>query len=245
MCGFHSVAHSAGNGRLLRVKCVDSAMTSATGHHGLTRQTEIAGLLLLASGLGTNYLLERHNVFKLWENSRYPVSWSDAFYPPLCVLLATTGILLLVGGIMRRFWVAFGVAIPLTVLYSLFFFGIQFVQTGADRLGECPGLDQAARDSHLIPLSKVTPGSVAVGCGVERRGVFLAFYNDMSVYGVTDTAAQEHVLEGIAEHYRQAHTHPVRVRFYEEENWSVRQGKNGVTFGSRGPEKLIRVASVG
>ena len=220
-------------------------MRSATGHHGYGSQTVIAGLLLLASGLAANYLLERHNVFKLWEHSRYAVSWSDVFYPPLCVFLAITGVLLLVGGAMRRFWVAFGVALPLTVLYSLFFFAVQFIQTGADRLGECPGLDQAASSSHVIPMSKVRPGYAAVGCGVERRGIFLAFYNDMSVYGVTDTAAQEHVLESIAEHYRQAHTHPVRVMFYEEENWSVRQGKNGVTFRSSGPEKLIRVASVG
>ncbi len=217
-------------------------MTSAAGHD---RRGVIAGLLLLAGGLGANYLLERQNVFKLWEHSRYPVSWSDVFYPPLCVFLATTGVLLLVGGAMRRFWVAFGMAIPLTVLYSLFFFAMQFIQTGADRLGECPGLDQAASSSHVIPMSKVRPGYAAVGCGVERRGIFLAFYNDMSVYGVTDTTAQEHVLESIAEHYRQAHTHPVRVMFYEQENWSVRQGKNGATFGSRGPEKLIRVASVG
>jgi len=219
-------------------------MTSATGHRG-DRQTVLAGLLLLASGLGANYLLERHNVFKLWEQSRYQISWSDAFYPPLCVFLAIAGILLLVGGGKRGFWGAVGVAIPLTVIYSLFFFAMQFVQTGADRLGECPGLDQAASSSHVIPMSKVRPGYLAVGCGVERRGIFLAFYNDMSVYGVTDKAAQEHVLESIAAHYRQAHTHPVRVMFYEEENWSVRQGKNGVTFGSRGPEKLLRVASVG
>ena len=114
---------------------------------------------------------------------------------------------------MRRFWVSFGMAIPLTVLYSLFFFAMQFIQTGADRLGECAGLDQAASSSRVIPMSNVMPGYAAVGCGVERRGIFLAFYNDMYVYGVTDTAAQEQVLESMAEHYRQARTHPVRVMF--------------------------------
>jgi len=217
-------------------------MTSAAAGD---KRRVIAGLLLLASGLGANYLLERQNLFKLWEHSRYTISWSDVFYPPLCVFLVTTGVLLLIGGPMRRYWLAFGMAIPLSVLYSIFFFAMQFVQTGADRLGECPGLDQAASSSHVIPMSNVRPGQAAVGCAVERRGIFLAFYNDMSVYGVTDTAAQEHVLETIAEHYHQAHTHPVRVMFYEQENWSVRDGKNGVSFGSRGPEKLIRVASVG
>jgi hypothetical protein len=208
-------------------------------------------VLLFTAGLLLNYLLERHSVLKVREASPYAVSWADLFYPPLCVLLSLTGVVLMVGGAMGRAvdrrlrLYTYAYVFPLTILYTLFAFGMQFIQTGADRLGECPGLDQAASSSHVIPMSKARPGYAAVGCGVERRGIFLVFYNDMSVYGVTDTAAQEQVLESIAEHYRQAHTHPVRVRFYEEENWSVRQGKNGVTFGSRGPETLIRVASVG
>lgn len=107
------------------------------------------------------------------------------------------------------------------------------------RIAVCPN---RCRSLGRVPR---TPDHAAVGCGVERRGILLSFYNDMSVYGVTDLAAQQRVLERVAEHYRQAHTHPVQVMFYEEENWSVRQGKNGVTFGSRGSEKLIRVASVG
>jgi len=220
-------------------------MTNAAGQHRYGgRRTLTAGLLLLAIGLGANYLLERHDVFMLWEQPSYPGSWSEVIYPPLCFLLAATGAFLLIGGAMRRPWVAFGVAIPLTALYSLFFIVMQFAQTG-DPLGECPALTQAASNSQVIPMSKAFQGSAAVSCGVGRRGVFLVLYNDMTVYGVTDPEAQEHVLEDIANRHRQAHTHPVRVSFYEEENWSVQQGKNGVTFGKRGPEKLIRVASVG
>jgi hypothetical protein len=209
------------------------------------------GVLLLAGGLAINYLLERYNIFKVWENSRYPISWADLFSPPLPVFLTLTGIVLSVGGAIYRLPIrrllrrALAIEIPLTVLYTLFAFAMQFIQTGADRLGECPGLDQAASSSNVIAPSKVRPGHAAVGCGVERRGILLSFYNDMSVYGVTDPAAQQLVLERVTEHYRQAHTHPVRVMFFEEENWSVRQGKNGVTFGSSGPQKLIRVASVG
>jgi hypothetical protein len=33
--------------------------------------------------------------------------------------------------------------------------------------------------------------------------------------------------------------------FYEEQNWTTRKGKNGVVFGSRGREKLIRVVNIG
>jgi len=140
---------------------------------------------------------------------------------------------------------AVAMAIPATVLYTLFAFAMQFVATGADRLSECAGLDQAASITNVIPESKVRPGFPAVGCAVERRGIFLSYYNDILVYGVTDPAAQQSVLDGIDQHYRQAHTHPVQVMFFERENWTVRQGRNGATFGSRGPEKLIRVANIG
>jgi hypothetical protein len=224
-------------------------MIGSTNHVNL--RTVTMGVLLLAGGLAINYLLERHNVIKVWENSRYPISWADSFYPPLCVFLSLAGFVLGVGGTIRALTIrrlapyVFAVVIPLTILYTAFSFGTQFIATGADRLGECSGLDQAASSSNVIPESKVRPGQPAVGCAVERRGMFLSYYNDIFVYGVTDAAEQQRVLEGVAEHFRQAHTHPVQVMFYEKENWSVRRGKNGATFGSRGPEKLIRVASVG
>jgi hypothetical protein len=146
----------------------------------------IIGLLLLASGLALNYLSERHNVFTIWENSAYPVSGLDVLYPPLCVFLSLTGIVLVVGGVIRRTTVrrlrsyVFAIVIPLTVLYALFSFGMQFIATGADRLGECPGLVQAAASSNVIPESQWRPGhQPAVGCGVERRGIFLSYYNDI------------------------------------------------------------------
>jgi hypothetical protein len=208
------------------------------------------GLLLLVSGPTLNYLLERHNIFKLWENST-PVSWADLLYPPLCVFLSLTGMTLVVGGAtsgtstrqpLRR---ALVVVITLTTLYTLFTFAVQFMQTGADRLGECPGLNQAASASNVIPESKLRQGHPAVGCAVERRGIFLSYYNYLWVYGVTDAAAQQRVLDGIAEHFRQAHTHPVQVMFYDKENWSVRQLENGRTAISGLPSKLIRVVNIG
>jgi hypothetical protein len=208
------------------------------------------GLLLLGSGLALNYLFERNGIFRVWENSPYEVSALDGIYPPVCVFLSLTGIALVVGGVMshapirRLLRQAFVIVIPLTILYALFTFGIHFVMTGADRLGECPGLDQAAASSNVIPESKVIPGRPAVGCGVERRGIFLSYYNNIAVFGVTDAAAQQRVLDGVAEHFRQVHTHPVQVMFREKEIWSVRQGKNA-TFGSGRPSKLIRVVNIG
>src|ERR1700719_1156385 len=121
----------------------------------INRNPIVIGLLLLASGLVLNYLFERHNIFKVWENSRYAISWADMFYPPLCVFLSLTGIALALGGLMRRATIrqlrpyVLAVAIPLTILHTLFSFGMQFIATGADRLGKCPGLDQAAASSGL------------------------------------------------------------------------------------------------
>lgn len=222
-------------------------MTDGKGRHWKTVKT---GVLLLASGLILNYLFERHNIFKVWENSQYPISLADCFYPPLCVLLALTGTALIVLAILRStiqrsLRYAFAIAIPLTILYTLFAFAMQFIATGADRLGECPGLDQAASSSNVIPESKSRPGLPAVGCEVERRGMFLSYYNDVWVYGVTDPAAQQRVLDGIAEQFRQAHTHPVQVTFRDKENWTVRQTNSGATFGSGGPTKLIRIVNIG
>jgi hypothetical protein len=69
------------------------------------------------------------------------------------------------------------------------------------------------------------PGQPAAGCAVERGECFSPNYNDIFVYGETDASEQRRVLDGLAEHFRQANTHPVQVMFYEKENWSVRQGK--------------------
>ncbi len=222
-----------------------------TGIQETNRMAVMAGLLLLIAGLALNYIFERHDIFKLWENSPLPISWADFFYPPICVLLTLTGIFLILGGalrpdtIRRWFTYAFVLALPLTVLYTLFAFGMQFIATGADRLGECPGLDEAAASSKVIPESKWGENHPAVGCAVERRGMFLSYYNDLGVYGVTDAVAQQRILDKLTAHYQQAHTHPVQVRFFEKENVSVREGRNGAVFRLAGPVKLIRVVNIG
>jgi hypothetical protein len=214
-------------------------------------KTVLIGILLIAIGPTINYMFERHNVFKLWENSTYSVSWADVFYPPLCVFLFLIGIVLAIRGTMRvrtnrgplRY--GFAIAVPLTLFYTVFALGMQAIQTGADRFGECPGLDQAASSSNAIPEAAWRPGHAAVSCGVERRGVFLSYFNEMSVYGVTERQAQQRVLNKISEQYRQAHTHPVLVVFYAGATWSVRQGKNGDILGSGRSGKVIRIVNIG
>jgi hypothetical protein len=229
----------------------DGNMVDTSANRGRDRKPLLSGLVLLAGGLALNYMFERNSILRIWQNSAYAVSALDGLYPLLCFFLSLTGVVLAIGGAMSRTTIrqlrpyVLTIVIPLTVLYALFSFGIQFVATGADRLGECPGLDQAAASSNVIPESKVTPGRPAVGCGVERRGIFLSYYNDVAVFGVTDAAGQQRVLDEVAGQFRQAHTHPVQVMFFEKENWSVRKLENGRTLGSRGPQKLIRVVNIG
>jgi hypothetical protein len=74
--------------------------------------------------------------------------------------------------------------------------------------------------------------------------MFLAYYNRLAAYGVTDPAAQELVIKSLSDYYKKAHPSPLHVDFYVEENWDSHSGKNGVRLGKRGPEKLIRVANV-
>jgi hypothetical protein len=198
------------------------------------------GVLLLLGGLVLNYLTERHVVFGRLD---------DLLFPLASFFLCLTGVVLAIGGMIRRsrrFLIpAFLILIPFTVGYVGLFLGMMFIQTGADRLGECPGLDQAAASSNVIPESLSTPGNRAVSCGVERRGMFLAYFNKLIVYGVTDASAQQRVLDRLRESHRSANTHPLRVMFYEKENWTVRIKKNGIGPGKRGPEKLIRVVNIG
>jgi hypothetical protein len=176
--------------------------------------TVMIGVLLLATALTLNYVAERHTLFE---------NWGDLFFPTVCFLLFVTGAAVVIGGLVRSqikqlLYFASPIAISLTILYIGFYVGMQFIQTGADRLGECPGLYQAAASTNVIPESKWRPGRPALGCEVERRGMFLSYYNTVGVHGVTDAVAQQRVADNLTEYYRRSHTHPVRVMFYEKEN---------------------------
>lgn len=108
------------------------------------RDSIVVGVLLLASGPLMNYLFERHDIFKVWENSAYPISASDVFYPPLCVLVSLTGIVLTVGGAIRRTAIrglrgyVLAIVIPLTLAYTLFSFAMQFIATSGGSLRRVP-----------------------------------------------------------------------------------------------------------
>jgi hypothetical protein len=198
------------------------------------------GVLLLLSGLVLNYFLARQNVGPRVELS---LTMGPFFITLAGAVLSIVGLTDV--PIRRALRIALLMALTITLLYIPFYMGIQFLQTGADRFGECTTLCETAAASRVVPVSVSMPGKPAVFCSVERRGMFLAYYNRIMIYGVTERAAQDAVLKGLSEYYHTAHTNPLEVMFLEKENWTARQGRNGVVSGSRGPEKLIRVVNIG
>jgi len=146
---------------------------------GSGKRTIWIGLALLTGGPVLSYFLDRYNYFKIIENSAYPVSLADMIYPPACAFAVASGVVLVLAGLLGRTRLrdsrvfVYAIAGPLTILYTLFVFGMWFVDSGADRLGECPGLVEAATASNLIPPSRINPRLPAVGCGVDLRATRL------------------------------------------------------------------------
>jgi hypothetical protein len=140
-----------------------------------------------------------------------------------------------------RPFLVMGLVIPIAVLYGLFYVGIEFVDSGVGAFADCHGLRAAAASSGDIPESLSTPDNPAVSCQTGLFGMFLTRYDILNIYGVTTSVAQTRVLGNLQNFRRASNTKPLRVEFYEKENWtSWRNEKSGASGGKRGPEKLIR-----
>lgn len=186
----------------------------------------------------------------------YLGGWPNLILPIAAFYLALTGLLLFAFGPRHRpdarnalryhLLASLCISLVVTALYAAFYFSVQFVVSGADKSGECPGLIEAADRSHDIPPSAIPvgPPGPAVGCGTERYGILLSRYYDLSVYGVTGHAEQDRVLANLSSYRSTTSTDPIHVAFYEKQNWnSWRNDKNGASGGGVGPENLIRVAT--
>jgi len=148
-----------------------------------------------------------------------------------------------------RPFVVMGLAIPIALLYGLLYVGIEFTDewrsSRAGAFADCQGLRDAAASSAELPESLSVPGGPAVSCQTGLFGMFLTRYDVLNVYGVTASAAQARVLQSLENFRRASHAKPIRVEFYEKENWiSWHNEKNSATGGRRGPEKLIREAVI-
>jgi hypothetical protein len=196
--------------------------------------------------------LEEHIFVRLGTKTAlgYAGGWPNLFLPIAAFYVSLAGFILLLFGLKGRagfnnLLATVVISLVLTAPYAAFYLGIQFIQTGADRLGECYGLNQAANSSNDIPTSIAFPERPAIGCSVERYGMFLAFYNDLNIKGVPNIGAQNRILDNLSKYRKAAHTHPIHVTFWEKENWTTwHNDKTGASGGSRGPENLLRVQTV-
>lgn len=202
-----------------------------------------AGLAMLVAGAILNWVLEG------WELGR----WWDLLLPTVAFWLILTGALLLwaatrrppaESGLGPRLESAQAISIPLTCGYLLSSLLIQFGSTGAGSLGNCQRLTDVVTSSASVPESKSWPGHPAVFCMTDRYGVLLTRYTDLLVYGVEDRKAQDRILWNLTRFHLEASTEPLRVIFLDKEVYATRTGKNGVQVGTRGPERVLRTATV-
>jgi hypothetical protein len=210
-----------------------------------------AGVFALA-GLSLDYIAARHSFLRPGTVGfpNYFGGWGDIILPIVAfalTLLAVVffGLSLVQTGIRANFMLASVISLPLVVLYGGYYLTFQFFQTGSDRYGQCGVLMEAAALSHDIPGSHALPGTPAVGCAGERRGMLLWPSTSLVIYGVTDSVAQQRVIENIRDYQERDSLFPVWVMFYEKENWTARRkSATGANGGKRGPEKLLRVVVV-
>ena len=66
-------------------------------------------------------------------------------------------------------------------------------------------VEQAVNDPRGLGTSVTTLNMHGVGCSVERYGMFLSSYNDVLIYGITNRAAQDQVLEKLSAYHEKAH----------------------------------------
>lgn len=213
--------------------------------------TVAAGVALIVIALTLDYVLQRHGFFRLFDSTYRQISIVLVF-PAILLFVFSTGVIVAVfGGGRALQWilkVAIGCSIPLTVLYAIFVFGVQALESGSDSLGECGGVYDAAISSHVLPKSNSFPGYF-VSCGTQKRGMFLRPYDAVLIWGVKDLAAQQQVLDRLKDYHQIARTHRIQVAFIEE--WKpLPKAHNGyrikdyVRLRRADPEKLLRVINI-
>ena len=222
----------------------------------LSRPLTICAGSSLIAGLLLNWVLEHHSFVDLGvqDPGSYLGGWPDVLLPAVAFFLCFSGLVLFLFTLIPRLrrWslgerisLTITVSIPLAVLYGAFYLGTQYLAVGAYSPSQCSGLEQAAEASGEIPPSAVVPDQPAIACSVEMYGMFLSDYDDLQIYGVTNSAAQDRILHNLSSYRKSVHTHPLHVGFFEKENWIPwANQKNGARGGQRGPENLIRIVTL-
>lgn len=127
--------------------------------------------------------------------------------------------------------------------WYLFSFLASAVQKSVD-LGHCHDLIDAAIQTNVIPQSVSSPGQAAAFCSMADYGILRSSYQVIETYSVPRDQ-QGKVLAAVTATYHRVNGAPVQVVFYDRENWQVQRARDGkVIGGSRGPEKIQRVAVI-
>lgn len=111
-------------------------------------------------------------------------------------------------------------------------------------LGHCLDFVDAAVQTNVVPQSVSSPGHPAVFCLTAEYGILRSRYQVIEIYSVPRDQ-QNKVLAALTTARHRVNGAAVQVLFYDKENWKTWTSKDGrVTGGSRGPEKIQRVAVV-
>jgi len=202
-----------------------------------------ASALGLVLGLGLNYELEHRSFGRM----------GDLLLPVLAFGLLAVAVLSFIVALIgfrqppahasgRRYLLITIVgSVLLTAIYAAVTLTGKFADMGDT--GDCLGLMRAANAGNQVPQSVVQPGRPAIYCLSASYGVFLLRYDLLHVYGVADHAAQDDVVQNLSRYRESRGARPIRVEFYQKENWITWQSARA-KGGSRGPEQLIRIATV-
>jgi hypothetical protein len=177
-------------------------MTESVDTRGLwarlwTRITVRVAALLLVLGIFVDYVGQQRDFGK----------WPDLFLPSVALLFVSTGVVLFFfglgasagrRGLHKSLMKALLISVPLCSVHAIFYAVLKMSETGADRSGRCSQIIDIANATEVIPESPVFPGRAALGCSNVRHGMFFMPYYIVSVYGVTDRADQERVLQGLS-----------------------------------------------
>lgn len=197
----------------------------------------IGGGILVAAGLWVG----------TWLPPRLPSAWWDVLCSCGGFTAMVAGLLITVQAIApktssRLLRTIFGVLIgAYAALYLLTIVSMSF---SSGDWGHFEDLSQAAIRTNLIPQSVSQPNRPAVFCEIMRYGIFRNRYQVMLIYGVPRDA-QDLILASIRSAQLRLSAEPVRVMFYERENWRTWHNEaDGASGGSRGPETLDRVTVI-
>ena len=197
------------------------------------------GCGFVASAVLCNYVLAGRSTSLLW----------DALVTGIALGLLLCGLILVVRALrpkLNNFGLvlfAIGVVSSYGVVYAITI-GLLVVSSESD-YGHCEEMIQSIAATAPIPMSAFDPSHPAVFCKVGNYGLFRTRYQVLEVYGVSDRAKQDEILMRLKQTKHRLNTQAVQVLFYEKENVQFRKNdKNGSSEGIRGPESVLRIATV-